>query len=842
MTDSPLHRPLTGESCLTKVGNSCSIEYVMGSRFSDSKHRRTTHLATAIIAAGTICNVGAQDVTPLPSDIFGKQSPNVSPTVDIADRAISSVGLSMEPEIPESLSINNEGGDILYDTEKRQITYKSKGTPIRMLTDTGLEVLSGELVVNLEKKQVTLTGPLTVYQGESLTQAKSGSYDWSTSVMTVQEVKSKVSGIIIRASSVEYKKDKEGKSYMQLHDAYASTDDAETPDTWLGTGEMTVYPGDYGTISRMSIASGNYDMPIPVLGWFTISHSLNPKEGYLPDAGAKSSWGSYLLNRYGFLLGNRRVENNMPVSDYLLTTHLDYRTRRGFAVGLDFEDLERPDDKFPVGALETYFAYDEAPNINPTSLERLPTEHNRYRIAYKGKWELPFEQNRPAIEWSTLANLNIVSDRYMLRDFYEELSEINDKPDNTVRAVRRSKLSETMLMTRFAPNDYYSTDERAELSYYKARSSIGKTGITYETWNRAGIMRQYVPAEERAFYRNEIENLRDPEARAYYQRLLNTNTYARINSTHEFSTHFNVLRFLNITPKAGAGYTGYYDVDGVGANNRFLGYIGVDANMKLHKHYSSFNVESMGFKGLTHIIKPYTTLSHCNISSSNARVPQVDVWSNEFGTSSSNPMNLDLMGFSGIDSWGTWSIWRIGVENTLNTTVDGSAQQIFKWNVFVDYNEENPMDTNKFSSLYSLISFSPTRDLNIYCNTQTPTFNNGDGFSEYSCGISWQPLAALETSVGYRSLRDHPIQNNAEQISLQTNLRINEKYSLACKWYFDIENRCTPTQEYSFFKKSGAWYMGASLFLRDNGGKKETGFGLSFTLAETGSALPISLF
>lgn len=814
----------------------------MGSKFSNTQFKRTSQLATAILTVSAICNVGAQDVTPLPSDIFSNTTSDTNPVMDVTDRAISSVGLSLDPEIPDNLSINNEGGDILYDTEKRLITYKSKGAPIRMMTDGGLETLSGEIVVDLEKKQVTLAGPLTIYQGESLSVAESGSYDWSTSTMLAQKVRSKISGILIRSSSVEYRKDKEGKRYMQMHDAYASTDDAETPDTWIGTGEMTVYPGDYGTVSRLSIASGDYDVPVPVLGWFSFSHSLNPKEGYMPDLGSQSSWGSYLLNRYGFLLGNRRVEGNMPVSDYLLTTHLDYRTRRGFAVGIDTEDLKLSQGKPSIGNLETYFAYDESPNINPTRTKRVPIDNERYRIAYKGKWHIPVEETTPGVSWSTMVNLNILSDRYVLRDYFEEISQINDKPDNSARITRRAKLSETMLMTRFAPNDYYMTDERAELSYYKVRSSIGQSGITYESWNRAGIMRQYIPAEERMSYMYKLSQVADPEARTYYERLLNDHTYARINSTHEFSRHFNILKFLNITPKAGAGYTGYYDVDQVGSDNRFLGYLGLDANIKLHKTYDSFSIPSLGYKGLTHVIKPYTTLSHCHVSSSNALVPQMDVWSSEFSTATSNPMSLDLIGFSGIDSWGTWSIWRIGVTNTLTTTVDESPRQIFKWNCFIDYNEENPNSANKFSNLYSLISFSPTNELSIYCNTQTPTISDGDGFREYSYGIAWQPLAALETRLSYRVLEDHPIHSDAEQVSLQANLRINEKYSFACKWRWDIEHKRVPTQEFALFRKSGAWYMGATLFLRDNGGKKETGFGLSFTLAETGTAFPVSLF
>ena len=35
-------------------------------------------------------------------------------------------------------------------------------------------------------------------------------------------------------------------------------------------------------------------------------------------------------------------------------------------------------------------------------------------------------------------------------------------------------------------------------------------------------------------------------------------------------------------------------------------------------------------------------------------------------------------------------------------------------------------------------------------------------------------------------------------------------------------------------------YKLKDLFGRDNGGKRETGFGISFTLSETGTALPIN--
>ncbi|MBQ3218277.1 MAG: hypothetical protein IJB33_05345 [Akkermansia sp.] len=813
----------------------------MGSNFSDSTRRRIVGLATTLFAAGSVCTAEAQNIVPLPSEIFGEGAPGSNPVIDLADRMISVSGQPLAAELPETMTIENVGGEVLYDNEKHTLTYRGKGSPVKLLTDAGLDVNAREICVNLKEKKAVLTGPLTVYQGESLTRAGKGEYDWSREKLDVYDVRSKVTGILVKGTRVEYAKDEEGKNFLKIHDAYVAADDSKVPDTWVGAGELTVYPGDYGRVTRLSLASGEYDIPIPVLGWFSFSHSLNPREGYMPNLGTKSSWGAYLCNSYGILLGNRRVENNMPVTDYLLTTRLDYRTRRGLAGGLDFES-EAMRKRYPQAkGLELYYIQDSDPMINPTKTKRLHTDHERYRVAFSALWDLPRPEGDTRAEWTVGTNINILSDRYVLRDFFEELSQVNNEPDNTIRLVRRDKNSQTMLMTRLAPNDYYITDQRAELSYYRVRSAIGGTGITYETRNSAGIMKQEVPFEERFSYKAALDDIKDDREREYYARLLNTQPYFRINSTHEFARHFNVLKFLNITPKAGAGYTGYYGVEGVGADNRFLGYVGLDANIKIHRHFDSFRVPYLGYKGLTHIMMPYTTLSHCNISSANPGVPKLDAWDKNFGTTSSNPMELDLMGFTGLDSWGTWSLWRFGLNNRFITEVDMEKHSLLNWNVFIDYNAENPHAPNKFSNLYSMLTFRPSERVRFYLESQTPTISGGDDFTEYRAGVGFQPCASLETSFWYRSIKDHPIQSDSEQLSLRATLRINEKYTVNGRWDFDIERSRIPIQQYSVFRKTGSWFTGASLFLRDNGGKKETGFGISFTLAETGTALPISI-
>lgn len=798
--------------------------------------KRATGVIAGVLAMGTAYSTAAEEFMPLPEEAI-----NTNPVIDLTDKAIRATGDMMMPSMPEKMTIENEGGEILYDNNNRTITYKGKGKSVRLRTDSGVDIQAQSVKVDLEKKTAELQGPLTVYLGETLTKADSGVYDWSNMRVDIRNVRAKISGIIVRGSRVVYDKDKEGKQYMQITDAYVSTDDSQEPDTWVGAGELTIYPGDYGRVTRLSVAGGGHDVAIPIIGWFSFSHSLNPREGYLPHPGAKSIWGAYLLNQYGFLLGNRRVKNNIPTADYLLTTHLDYRTRRGIATGVDLESIEMSKKYRDMTGLRIYYAADSDPMINPSETTRAATGHNRYSVKLSSLWEVPAPGNDTAA-WTLGTNVEVLSDQYMLRDFFEAEGHINERPDNTIRLTRRGTRSETMLWTRFAPNDYYTSDERVELSYYRARTAIGNTGITYETRNSFGMMRQEIPPHEMFMYRAALQDSADPDIRNYYMRMMNTSAYLRANSTHEFTANVKALGFLNITPKVGVAYSGYYSVDGVGADNRFIGYGAVDISFKLHKSMPNFTLPYLGYKGLTHVVRPYTTLSHCNISSANPLVPRIDNWSTLYGNSTSSPMCLDLMGFSGIDGWGTWTIWRVGMQNTLTTTVDGEARTILNWDVFIDINEENPNSNGRFSNLFSHLRLQPTRRMSIHLETQTPTIKDGDGFSQYNTYVAYQPTSYLEGIVGHRAINNHPIQQDSSQVYAQANLRFNERYSMAFRWNWDIENGNLPIQQYSIFRKTGAWYTGATLFLRDNGGKKETGFGISFTLGETGSALPINFF
>lgn len=799
----------------------------------------------AIALFSSLTPVFGQALMPLPEEVIAQRNEG-NAILDLPDRLISVTGLSLKPSVPDNVKIVNNGGDIVYNSDNNTLDYQSNGGNILLTTDNGTEMQAARATANLKDKHIELGGPISIYQKDILIKAKDkASFHWENNHTTAQGIRAKINGFLIRGSSIEYKtfktieKGKEvEKRCIIINDAYVTTEDTKNPSTWIGTGNLTIYPGDSGTVSRLGINMMGRDVSIVP---FSFNHSLNPREGYLPNFGSRSTWGTYFMNSYGILFGgNRKTDGFMPTDDYLATLHADYRTRRGLAFGLDLEDIAMTKKHAEMKGLEMYYVQDTDPMINPQRGKRQHTDHERYRISLKTEWDIsPKFDNKS--KWQLNTNINVLSDQYMLRDFLEEESRVDSKPDNTVRVERRTASTHAMLYTRFAANDFYATDERIEGTFYRVRQTIGNTGITYETRNSAGIMRQYVPFNERISYQNKLNNIADADVREYYERLLNTDSYIRVNSTHEISTSYKILRALNVTPKAGFGYSGYYDAVGVGSEHRFLGYLGCDFDLKFHRHYNSFAYTPIGLKGLTHVFRPYASISHTDVSTTNGIIPQLDAWSSALGSSTNSAMPMDLIGFTGVDSWNAWTIWRLGMRNAFTSSIDGEKVKLLDWNTFIDYNIDNPLTERQFSNLYNIITFTPTKRTRLYVETQTPTFKNGDGYHRYNIRLDYMPIRWLECNIGYLDFKGHPIYSDSEQIQTGFNIRFSEKLTGAIRCTWDTTEGRMPIQQYSLFRNVGPWYVGATIFVRDNGGKREEGFGISFTLAETGTALPINV-
>ncbi len=786
------------------------------------------------------------ELMPLPEDVFPRERQSAPKPIILGDKVAQKKGAPKLPEpdaseIPDAISIEARDAKLTMGSDDKSIRYEGRRTPIKITTDTGSEFQSKVVDVDMQDGILQLHDDLTIYSHNSLTRANSANFDWKKSEGSFTGVRIKTFDLLVKAKSGAYLTDEEGVKYMKLEEVVFSTHDIKDPSFWLGFEEMIIYPGDRFKAKGLSIGDEDGLSPVPLLSYIPISHSLNPKEGYLPLPGSRSIWGLYLLNRYGILLGNRRVENYMPTADYTLVTKVDYRELRGLGLGFDLEQESHTKKFVNATGLSLYYIDDQDPQNNPTSLPRPYIDSQRYRVAYQDIWEIAplFDKNS---HWRVKSNINVLSDSRFLSDFDEDLSMVNDKPDNTVALVKRNSYSEASVFMRFDPNNYYTTDERIEMSYYRARQPIKRSAISYETRNSISYMRQNVPLDEKLLYEQQLSQVTDAGAREYYTRLLNEDSYLRISSIHELTTSFKLAKIFNVVPKVGFAYNGYYGFQDLSDDTRFSAYFATDISMKMQRHFRSIRSSYFKIDGLTHIFQPYVSYSYHNMSSSDPLVPQVNAWTTSLGSSTGVPMPLDLNGYSGMDGWSDWSTVRLGFQNYLTTKYDGEVRRLLRWNTFFNINLQDNDTLGEYSNLYSVLEFRPSERLRIESDIQVPIIASDSDYVTTTHTVRYQALRWLEVELGHRFNSNDALQYESQQFNWRLNMRINENYSLSSSMYVDMSLNNIPLQQYSVFRNMGAWHMGGTLFFRDNGGVKETGFGVSFSLIETATTAPIEFF
>lgn len=742
---------------------------------------------------------------------------------------------SMMPEMPSYLTISNEG-PLSYIHDRK--TFIFEGAPqVHIITDTGLEVFADRAEVDAAADKVFFKGNLSIYQHDSrtntssLTRAGSAEYDRKSDSFTSDALKTKVDGMILRSGNFEYRTDEKGQSYLEAFDASITAEDVSDPLTWISADRIRVYPEDRFSFKNLTLHYGG----VPFFYFPYLSHSLNPEVGYLPMPGVRSIWGPYLLNEYGFLLGNRRVENHMPSADYLGTLHLDYRTRRGFAYGLDIRDVPLEERCPDMTGLSVYMTRDRGAKISAGDDEyREHLDPDRWRLALQQMWSL---RENALTEWRLKANVNMLSDEYMLRDFYPEIYQRNSSPDNTVLLSRTDDTNDFSLLHRFVPNNFYMADQRTELSYERIKSPIFRSPVMYESRTSFAFLKQYVPPFMRTDIRDLVDRL-EPGSPAYdyWARMLMTDGYSRFHTFHEFSASHKIMGFLNLTPKVGGGYTGYYDTGDNKPLNQGIFYAGTDADFKFSRRYSSVYSDSMGLNGMNHIVQPHFTLAYVKTNTLHELYHQIDG-----DTPTTNPPSLSMGRYTEIDSLSSGLVFRYGLRNMLMTSRDANSHRWFSWDVFMDAYLYDPVDRRDFSNLFSFMRWNPVPWMEYRSEMQAPLLGRDrvSGCREYNNSLRFMPWRSTEISVGHRYLNQHALLEDNSQLDLRILQRFSEAWAFSGKWRFSLLDGKLDIQEYNMYHNMGSWYLGVGVFVRKNGGRNEFGLGISFTIQETGDHMPV---
>ena len=114
-----------------------------------------------------------------------------------------------------------------------------------------------------------------------------------------------------------------GPKAFEAHDTILTTSDSSKPDYYLKAKTVRIYEKDRVIFSNVTVYLGK----TPVFWYPYIYQSLEKDSGFIMRPGYESIWGAFLLTTTTFPISENTVGK----------LHLDLRTLRGAAIGLDAE-------------------------------------------------------------------------------------------------------------------------------------------------------------------------------------------------------------------------------------------------------------------------------------------------------------------------------------------------------------------------------------------------------------------------------------------------------------------------------------------------------------------------
>jgi hypothetical protein len=251
---------------------------------------------------------------------------------------------------------------------------------------------------------------------------------------------------------------------------------------------------------------------------------------------------------------------------------------------------------------------------------------------------------------------------------------------------------------------------------------------------------------------------------------------------------------------------------------------GVEASFKLSRAWEEVQSRALGLDGLRHVIQPFTNFSWV---SDNGPDPKEILQFDRFEPST-QLRPIDFPQFTSIDSIDHWTVWRVGVRNRLQTRRDDLTVSWLDLETYVDVNFDNPYDRTQYSNLFNKLRFTPLPWAALVINSQLPAFDKG--FTEVNTNIVVQPVANFQLSLGHRYLNQDPFFSNSSLFVVGGYYRLNDNWGFGIQEQYEATTHIIEQQRYSIYRDLTSWVASFGAVVRDNGGVKEYGVLLTFTL------------
>ncbi|PYJ08085.1 MAG: hypothetical protein DMF06_13755 [Verrucomicrobia bacterium] len=589
-----------------------------------------------------------------------------------------------------------------------------------------------------------------------------------------------------------------------------TTHDSSKPDFRLQAKTVRIYEGDRVVFSNVTF----YVKDVPIFWWPYLYQSLNDAFSYMVSPAYLTSWGPSVLFRV-----------SMPVTDDIKTQiRLDYRSRRGLALGLE-PDIRYGKNKTSWARIRTYFLRDTHPDVNRTSEVRVGVPEDRYRLSVQNRTEF-------TDDIYGIADVTKLSDQYLLQDFYPGEFQLDPKPDNVIAVAKTNPIYTLTAITRFQANDFFEATTRLpEVVLDVKRTPLFGGPIFYEGETGVANLRREFATD------SGFQNYGTLRFDSFHQ-FLYPNTYfgwlSVVPRVGFRGTYYDETRDLGKTlllPSDGNPYIPDFlrvdlkqPVELAGSTFRTVVNAGVESSFKISREWEDAQSRGLGLDGLRHVMQPFMNFSW--VSSSDANPVSILQFDRLQPSTQLHP--IDFPQFTTIDSIDNWTIARMGVRNRLQTRRDDLTVSWLDLETYIDVNFDNPFDKTQYSNLFNKISFTPVPWASFGISSQIPVFEKG--FTEVNSSVSIQPIANLQLNFGHRYLNQNPFFDNSSLYVLSGYYRFNDNWGVGIQEQYEGTTGILEQQRYSIYRDLTSWVASFGAIIRDNGGVKEYGVLLTFTL------------
>jgi len=658
---------------------------------------------------------------------------------------------------------------------------------------------------NPSTHDVELRGHVRIYRVASLYVAESGVYNTETKKIRALTARTESVPYFLKGGNVTSISD---NGYL-VQGGNFTTNDTARPDFHLHAQKIRYYEDDRVIFQYVTAYIGN----VPVFWWPYLYQSLSDTFSFSVTPAYTSTWGPSLLTQVMF-----------PITDYVRARlRLDYFGRRGPAIGFD-PVIDYGKEKSSQARLKTFYIDDQNPDINQTNIPRVGVPESRYRVSLEDRTNF-------TDDIYATANITKLSDQYVMQDYYPGEFRIDPVPDNVVAVTKTNPFFTLTGIERFQANDFFTTTERQpEVVLDIKRHGLFGGPIFYEGETGFANLRLQFPED------SGIKNYGTD----------------RFDTFHQLTYPHTYFGWLSIVPRVGYRGTYYGKTWDLGSTvfvpptnplvpdfilpppttanpikfngNTFRSVFdtGAEASFKISRKWENVQSRAFGLDGLMHVIQPFTDFSYVKEDGPNPlSVLQFDRFE-----PSTQLRAIEFPQFTPIDSIASWTVWRLGVRNRLETRRDDQTITWFELDTFFDVNFDNPYDRTDYSNLFNNLRFTPLPWMSFSINSQVPAFSKG--FTEVNTVASVQPLANLQLNVGHRYLNSNPFFQDSSLFVFGGYCRLNDNWGVGVQEQYEAQTGLLEEQRYSIYRDLSSWVASFGGIIRDSNGVKE--YGLLFTV------------